>query len=177
MNFEKLKNNVQNVMIEQQIKLGYRKGDIYLYYPLQSLNRLLCVNDTVSDMIIHLSDFAESIKDELGQIEVSHVKDRFCLHVPAKGSEYVYHLSFQYTFLKEFISVIESHNCTIDDIVRVFQKYSNHVHFQKVKNGDFDYLLYFIDGEPDSFRYCITDEGCHMIYHRFTKEDYEDFNF
>ena len=25
--------------------------------------------------------------------------------------------------------------------------------------------------------YCFKDEGCHIIYHRFLKEDYEDFGF
>lgn len=58
-----------------------------------------------------------------------------------------------------------------------FHKYSDHVHVEKVSHGEFDYLVYFEDGKPDSFRYCITDEGCHMIYHRFTVEDYEEFGF
>jgi hypothetical protein len=41
---------------------------------------------------------------------------------------------------------------------------------------DFDCLVYFEDGQPDSFRYCLTQEGCHVIYHRFTIEDFqEDF--
>ena len=45
---------------------------------------------------------------------------------------------------------------------------------EKTAGGEFDYLVYFEDGEPDSFWYCITDEGCHMIYHRFSEEDYKD---
>ena len=33
----------------------------------------------------------------------------------------------------------------------------------------------FKNGVPDDYRYCLTDEGCHIIYHRFTAEDYFDF--
>jgi hypothetical protein len=40
---------------------------------------------------------------------------------------------------------------------------------------DFDYLVYFEDGRPDAFRYCLTQEGHHIIYHRFTADDYNDF--
>ena len=38
-------------------------------------------------------------------------------------------------------------------------------------------LLEFEDGKPDAYVYCITDEGCHLTYHRFTKDDYEAFGF
>lgn len=54
---------------------------------------------------------------------------------------------------------------------------SDYVHVERAAHGEFDYLVYFEGGKPDEFRYCITDEGCHIIYHRFTKEDYFDFQF
>ena len=38
---------------------------------------------------------------------------------------------------------------------------------------DFDELLYFEDGVPDEDYYCFKTEGEHLIYHRFTKEDYQ----
>lgn len=77
-------------------------------------------------------------------------------------------------FLREFIAKIGGHGCTIEELLAIFKKYSGHVHFEKMSNGEFDYLIYFEDGKPDSYRYCITDEGCYMIYHRFTPEDYRD---
>ena len=46
-----------------------------------------------------------------------------------------------------------------------------------IRNGEFDYLVYFENGEPDSYRYCITVEADHIIYHRYTKEDYAEFEF
>lgn len=38
---------------------------------------------------------------------------------------------------------------------------------------EFDYLIYFADGKPDAYRYCIHFEDEHAIYHRFTAKEYE----
>jgi hypothetical protein len=65
----------------------------------------------------------------------------------------------------------------MEDVFAVFRKYSDSVHIESVSHGEFDYLVYFEDGQPDSFRYCLTEEGEHVIYHRFTIEDYRDFSF
>lgn len=73
--------------------------------------------------------------------------------------------------------IIEKHGCTLDDILEQFHKYSDKVRLEKMSCDDFDYLIYFEDGKPDSYRYCIKNERQHMIYHRFTVEDYESFGF
>lgn len=39
--YEKLKQNVIDMLEEQQQKLGYQKETVRLYYPLESLNHLL----------------------------------------------------------------------------------------------------------------------------------------
>ena len=41
-----------------------------------------------------------------------------------------------------------------------------------MNSEDFDYVVYFQDGMPDDYRYCIKFEGCCVIYHRFTPKDY-----
>ena len=41
MNISKLITNMIDQMVEAQIKLGYSKETITLYYPLDSLNRIL----------------------------------------------------------------------------------------------------------------------------------------
>ena len=51
------------------------------------------------------------------------------------------------------------------------------MHVEALHNGEFDWLVYFEDGRPDAYCYCIADEGCHLTYHRFTKADYEAFGF
>ena len=60
---------------------------------------------------------------------------------------------------------------------RMPERFIEHVHVEKTTGTGFDYLVYFEDGIPDDYRYCLSLEGEHMIYHKFTPEDYEDFGF
>lgn len=177
MNFSRLKKNIIDVMKEEQVKLGYRSELIRLYYPIQSLHRLLAVNYDIEQMHKILKDFCENVEEELGEIEVTNQKERFCFAIPPKGVDYVHQKMENTEFICDFIRTIEQHGCTMDDLLKQFYKYSDNVHVEKADHGEFDYVVYFEDGIPDDFRYCITDEGCHMIYHRFTKEDYDDFHF
>lgn len=166
--------NIYDVIKEEQIKLGYRKEVIRLYYPLQSLNRFFDSSCDVKEMCDLLGEFAESVKDELGTIDVSVKGERFCLRFPEETSEYIHQHTEQSGFLYDFIAAISKHHVSIDEILDQFKKYSNEVHFEKMDHGEFDYLIYFENGDPDEYRYCLTDEGCHMIYHRFTADDYND---
>lgn len=175
MNFSKLEKNIIDMIQEEQIKLGYRKETIRLYYPLLSLNRLLETNCSVEPMCEALDSFCAYTEDRLGRIQVSHQKERFCLAIPAHGSEYVYTHMDDTSFIRDFIHTISRHGVTMDEVLQQFYNHSDNVHVEKPKNGEFDYLVYFKDGVPDDFRYCLTDEGCHIIYHRFTAEDYQDY--
>ena len=60
-----------------------------------------------------------------------------------------------------------------EDIHKLFLGTGEKIHFEKIETEDFDYLIYFESGE-DSYYYCFKDEGCHIIYHRFMPEDYQD---
>lgn len=174
MDFERLEKNICDVIKEEQIKLGYQSEKISLYYPLQSLNRFLKTEFTISEMLSALMDFNEYVKDRLGELEISNKKDRFCLTLPPQATDYVYESYHSNPFLEEFIHTVEKHNISIETVLQLFHKYSEHVHVEPHPQEDFDYLVYFEDGYPDDFRYCLTDEGVHIIYHRFTIEDYED---
>jgi len=174
MNYDRLRKNIFDIIKEQQIKLGYRKEAIRLYYPLQSLNRLLGTDLDEGQMESALNSFAESVKDELDSIRISCDKSRFCFYLPERATEYVHTHTEQKGFLYDLIETISNHNATIDNVIEQFRKYSDHVYFKKVNHGEFDYLAYFEDGEPDDYRYCLSDKGDHIIYHRFTIEDYND---
>ncbi len=43
-----------------------------------------------------------------------------------------------------------------------------------MQDADFDYAIHCKDRENDPHYYCFHEEGCHIIYHRFTPEDYAD---
>lgn len=177
MDFSRLEKNICDVMKEEQIKLGYRKETVRLYYPLLSLNHYLNTNLNAEEMEVALKEFADAAADKFGAVEISHKKERFCFCLPPEASEYVHRTAGDAGFLRDFIETVSKHDITIEDVTAQFKKYSEHVHVEKAEHGEFDYLIYFEDGVPDDFRYCLTDEGCHMIYHRFTKEDYDDFHF
>lgn len=177
MEYSKLEKNIIDVLKEEQIKLGYRSETVRLYYPLQSLNRLLKTNHGIDEMQTELELFSQSVINKLGPIEISNENERFCFLLPPQASDFVHKHMSNSEFIYDFVNTVSKHGATIEEVLKQFYKYSNNVHVEKVTHGEFDYLVYFEDGNPDEFRYCITDEGCHMIYHRFTVDDYNDFLF
>ena len=48
---------------------------------------------------------------------------------------------------------------SVEEIVDQFRKYSSKVCVKKMEQGDFDYVIYFEDGQPDEFLYCLKDGG------------------
>jgi hypothetical protein len=177
MDYSRLEKNISDVIKEEQVKLGYRSEDIRLYYPLQSLNRFLKTDYDIRQMHEALTEFCQIVEPKFGKVTVSNKEERFCFFLPHQASEYIYKNTESEGFIYDFIGTVSKHGCTIEDVLEQFRKYSDAVHVERVNHGEFDYLVYFEDGNPDDFRYCLTDEGCHIIYHRFTIEDYEDFRF
>lgn len=177
LNFAALKKNLIDVINEFQLKLGYDQSSIRLYYPIESLNRLLDADLSIEEMQEALLQFSEWVRESLGNIFCTHEEARFCLKIPEQGVSFVYHETKDNHFLKEFITKTECPNCNIADLVSVFQHYSHQVVCKEMNNHEFDYLIYFQDGYPDDYRYCIKFECGHVIYHRFTPKDYAVLNF
>jgi hypothetical protein len=176
-NFGALERHIIDVIKEEQIKLGYRSETIRLYYPMESINNLLGTSYTLEELSNVLNDLSESTKSTLGDIVHSNVNTRFCFTIPPEGVTYVHEKVEDKHFLREFIEKMSSHNTTLDEIMAIFHKYSDHVICEKMDNGEFDYLVYFQDENPDAYRYCLKFEVGHAIYHRFTLDDYLNFEF
>lgn len=172
-----LARNIVDVLEEGQLKLGYRREAVRLYYPLASLNAFFASSYDRAQMHETLSRFAKAHRDLFGDIEISNKGDRFCLTVPPEGTGRVHANLGEHGFLAEFIRTIERHGVTLEELLAVFRRYSDHVVMQPLHNGEFDYLIYFADGKPDAYRYCIAEEPCHLTYHRFTRADYDAFGF
>lgn len=177
MEYAGLEQNIIDVIQEEQVKLGYRREKIYLYYPLSSLNRFLKQEYNEAEMNQALEKFCDRVRSRLGNLVISHENQRFCIMIPEKGVQYVHEHLTDTEFIVDFIRTIERHGCDMEEVFEVFRKHSGHVHIEQMDHGEFDYLVYFEDGVPDKYRYCLTNEGCHIIYHRFTPEDYQDFGF
>lgn len=50
MGYEQLERSLIDIMKEEQAKLGYRKEQVRLYYPLSSLNHFFDAEDNTEDM-------------------------------------------------------------------------------------------------------------------------------
>ncbi len=177
MGYDKLEQNLIDIIKEEQAKLGFFTEDIRLYYPLSSLNHFFDTDDTDDEMQNRLDTLPTSITDKLGQIEVSHKGDRFCFHIPKEGTVYVHDNTAPNEFIKSLVELVAKHGCTMNEILDLFHTYSQSIITEEMNNGEFDHLIRFADKPEDTYYYCFKDEGCHIIYHRFLPEDYADFNF
>ena len=174
MKFDLLEKNIIDVLEEEQVKLGYIDETACLYYPLQSLNRFLGTECTSEEMESLLGEFISEKKEQFGEIQISEKKDRFCFLIPPEGAAYIHEHMSRNPFLHALVDAISVHGISFEDVFEVFRRFSDHVCIEKMDDEDYDYLVYFEDEDPDGFYYCLTDEGGHIIYHRYTKEDYKD---
>ena len=117
MGFKRLEKNLIDIIKEEQAKLGFRKEEIRLYYPLISLNHFFEADDDVDEMQTRLEQFPEEVKKKLGDICVTHKKDRFCLHIPEQGSVYVHEHMAENEFIKKLVELMMNHGIKKEDII------------------------------------------------------------
>ena len=177
MRADRLEKNLIDIIKEEQAKLGYQKEKIRLYYPLSSLNHILDCQDSEEEMLERLQKLPESITDKLGNVSVTAKNERFCFHVSEQGSIYVHENMAENEFIRDLVELVARHDCTIEKILELFRSRAKDSTCQKIENGEFDWLIRFPEEHEDPYYYCFKDEGCHIIYHRFLPEDYEDFEF
>lgn len=172
-NYAALERSLMDIIMEFEIKLGYSKQPLKLYYPAKSLCRLLeCHSAALDSALAGFSDVSK-----LGEVKfVMEDGDRYCAAVPAEGVKYVHENCSDGGFLREFIATTLNCPGGIDDIMKVFERFGE-AECRRIASDEFDYLIYFKNGAPDAYRYCIKLGHGHASYHRFVKEDYEEFGF
>lgn len=174
MNYKYLEKVLCDTIKEEQIKLGYAKETLRLYYPMKSLCFLLGEEELSHEQLqIALSTFASHVKGRLGEIQCSNRGDRYCILIPPTGVEYVHLHVDENPFLIEFIEMVRNHSCSLEQILNLFHKYYRDVVCDSSNIDDFDYVIYVKDSLQDDYRYCIKFEHGHTTYHRFTKKDFE----
>lgn len=174
--YQRLEHSLTDVIAEEQAKLGYMKEAMRLYYPLNSLNHFFDSNASADEMLSRLSAFPDFCSERLGTLKISHDGDIFCFYLAPEASEYVHLNKAENEFIFKLVELLQKHGTTLDDVIAFFRKYNDSCVVAEVNNNEFDILIRFTDG-ADSYYYCFKDEGCHVIYHRFTPEDYMDFGF
>lgn len=175
MRYERLLKNIEDQIVELQIKLGYAREVVRLYYPVSSLNEILGIQEkSAQGMRERLASCRELSAGPLGNLTFSIHEDRLEVGVPSEGVEYVHEHVETPAFLAELIGYFQSHHMgSMDEVQAIFKKYSPDYVCEKMPEGtDFDYVLYFPNGDVDEYYYCMKAEMGHLIYHRFMKEDY-----
>lgn len=173
MRYEALIQNIIEQVKEAQIKLGYVKETVRLYYPLSTLNMMLDVQaESEEEMLRILRE--QCVKSSfLGTLIFSAYKQRIEVCVPPEGAEYIHVNVPEPEFLMAMIELFrQNHHCTLEDIRNLFASFSgDYVYHRMPEGSDFDAVFYFKDAKIDAYYYCIKEEMGHTIYHRFTKED------
>ena len=174
--FQHLERNLEAMIHEGFVKIGYVQGEkISIYYFSDLLSYLLDIDnneDLIRNLTAPLHEFCNYMIDNWGFIHIEREKNRYQFIIPAKGTAYVYEKNKNNTFLSDLIQTLSKNNCTVDDILPVFQKYSNEVVCEQSTHPEFDYVIYFADSNIDEFRYCFTFGELGKYYHRLTEYDY-----
>ena len=179
-NIEKLNEHIITTVYEGLLKLGTSGDEDYsIYYDLDLINYLIgtafASNEECYDLLHDLynnSNHSSPISLKLN-ISLSLQKGRFCFTVPATSMDYVRSQGEKNGFLFELIELVKSHTFTLDDIKRIFSRYSNSYVCEETNHPEFQYVLYFKDKEINHYMYCFTFDGCGGYYHRLLDYDYK----
>lgn len=167
-NRDKLEKNIIDQIKEAQLKLGFVRETMRLYYPVESVLGILEQSGSNCDLLCQelvkeFPDFSFKIRAE--RVEVC---------VPPAYVEYVHQKVETPVFLASLIDQFQRHHhLDIEQIREIFSGFGTYICEKMPKGTDFDYVLYFRDSSIDEYYYCIRMEMGHTIYHRFLKSDYE----
>ena len=181
MNTNRMIDNVIDQIKEAQLKLGFANEIIRLYFPAESLCRLLQIENGSAKEVLSLLEGEQSLKaSALGKLRFSLCGgNRIEVCIPPEGAAYVHQYIPDPPFLSGLIELFrENHSLTIDEIRRFFAQFNDSYVCESMGPGaDCEYVLEFPDGSPEEWYYCIKMEMGHTIYHRFTREDYQTLIF
>lgn len=178
--FERLEDSITHALIEEQIKLGYYPNAVSLYYPTDSVKKSLEVAGNENQEIElkqKLAGFCNYVEERLGKVGVHNLGERYRFVIPVEGVEYVHNHCGKQEFLSELIALTMRHDLEMEDIVAFFDKYADDLIVKHMDTEDFELAVYSPSHTPDKYVYCFKKEGHHMIYHRFTMEDFEQFGY
>lgn len=168
MNCEKLIKNIDEQIKEAQLKLGFVKETMRLYYPLSSLNAILETTIDDADKMVAM------LRDKVSGFSYSHNQERIEVSVPPDYVEYVHREVKASSFLVAIIELFQqNHHLQLEQVKETFAKFGTYICREMPQEADFDYVFYFEDKNIDEYYYCLKLEMGHIIYHRFTRNDFE----
>ena len=171
-----LEENICDTIKEWQMKIGYRREKMQLYYKDSSLCSLLNIDLSLTGaaLLNVLAGFVQYSATRFGECRFSYQGSRFCVEVPEQGTLFVKENKPDSAFLKEFIDIIQKKGVTPEEIKSVFSSYSDDFVFEDRRADDLGYVFFFKGDTIDKYVYCIEWDEFGTTYHRFTKKDYEN---
>lgn len=171
----RLVENITGQIKEIQFKLGFTREVIRLYYPVESMCRLLGTEYRSGEELLKaLGQEKDLFNTGLGSLQFALAKDRIEVCIPIQGAVYVHEQIPDPPFLVGLIALFqEKHDLTCRELCGYFEKTGKEFVCKQMEPGaEFDYVLYFPEGEPDGWFYCVRMEMGHTVYHRFSREDW-----
>lgn len=187
-NSTELEQHMIDTVKEWQIKIGYRKEAMNLYYPEESLKDMLGLSCDASEKALKaaLKLFAEKTGKVFGQLKVSEKKGRYCIGIPETGCEYIHKNIPDSEFLQAFLKVITGENPTFEKVRGCFKEAAETYRemFAEQDHGtDGMGRVFYFTGEGglktpkeskiDHYVYCVELDDFGMTYHRFDWNDYQ----
>lgn len=176
--FLHLERNLEAMIHEGIVKIGYVKGEKQsIYYDYDLLVYLLNIKQEQGnirmDIMPRLREFQEFVVKDWGEIGIELENNRYKFNLPAGTIAYIHEKYKNNFFLSDLIGALSEKDCTLENIMTVFYKYSEDVIYEESKNEEFNYVIYFRDDSIDEFKYCFTFGEMGKYYHRLTPFDYE----
>ncbi len=175
-----LERHIVDTIKEWQLKIGYREGDMKLYYPAKSLAVLLDMDTETEEAGLWnaLGQFGEEVKGRLGEIQFSCHEGRYCLDIPSEGCAYVAEQIPVPEFLKLLLEVVATPGRTMEDVRNCFAHFADgkQIKYMETDSADHEmgHVFYFEQGDYDPYVYCVEENEFGLTYHRFSRSDYEE---
>ncbi|HIT90765.1 MAG TPA: DUF3877 family protein [Candidatus Merdenecus merdavium] len=173
-NYAHLEKNISDMIFEGLLKIGYFKEQrISIYYDKGLLSYLLGVDYLEEEEYAScFKGFKEYVSSTLPDLVIKRQKERFEFSVSSEGVSYIYHNNSSRKFLKELIDVLNKKECTLEEIIHVFESVSKEIVVDHVEHPEFQYVIYFKDKDMDEFKYCISFDEMGHYYHRLIDYDF-----
>ena len=183
-----LEQHIIDTVKEWQIKIGYRREAMNLYYPEESLKDMLGLSENASEEELKkaLELFSEETNARFGQLKITGKDGRYCIGIPEAGCEYIHTTVPDSEFLKSFLKVVTGLHPDFEQVRMCFKevgdKYQEAFAEQDHGTDGMGRVFYFTGkdrcGTPETSRidcyvYCVELDDFGMTYHRFSWHDYQ----
>lgn len=168
-----LERNLIDNILECEIKLGHASLPVSFYYPCRSLLELLQCKEEQLPAAIKI--FQQKQQGRLGDVVIEELvseKGRYVITVPASGVDWVSTNYQPSEFMKLFVAEITNPNNDLQDILKVFQRFSANIEVKEISEEE--WAVRFCDSSIDPYVYHIERNFFGLEYHRFTQEAYEN---